>query len=125
MLARHAVDFQNMPQMRPNLPGTPRRIVAISKASRREGENERADESSRMRPPDKTEPAASAAIGDEARASGDKAKAIPNDRQDRQSAARRLRSQLPALAPAFSTRRRRRKVHRPKSPGFEIVESVS
>src|SRR5438270_3229793 len=125
MLARRCVDFRNTPQMQPNLPGTPRRTVVIAKASTSADENERADESSQLRPPDKKDPAALVANGDRARATGGKAKAIPNDRQDRQSAERRLQSRLPALAPEFSMRRHRRKAHRPRSPECEIVESAS
>src|SRR5439155_12706200 len=125
MLARRGVDFRNTPQTQPTLPGTWRRTLVIAKASTLADENEPGDESSQLRRSEKKAPATFVAIGHRARAVGGKAKATPNDRQDRQSAERHLRSRLPGLAPEFSTQRRRRRARRPRSPRFEIVGSAS
>src|SRR5207249_10851423 len=113
--------FRNKLQTPPNLPGTLSRMPVISKVLTLADENELADESSQLPRSDKKEPAAFVANSDEARASGGKAEAIPKDRRDRQSAANRWRSRLPALAPEFSTRSRKRRAHPPRSPKFEIV----
>src|SRR5206468_9780003 len=125
MPARRGVDFRNTPQMRPNPPGTSRRTVVIAKASKRPDVNELADESVQLRRSDRKGPAAPVAKSDGARAAGGKARAIRNNRSDRQSAARRLQSRLPVLDREFSTRRHTRKARRPRSPECEIVESAS
>src|ERR1700686_834901 len=113
MLARRGVDFRNRPQTRPNLPTTTRRTVVIARASTSVAENELVDESSQLRPSEKKEPATLVASGGRARAAGDRAKAIPNDREDRQSAELRWRSQRRGHAQAASTRPHTRTVRRP------------